>query len=94
MAAGSFIREFRRRTVEWSSSHPGPRRSTAHRAAQCGNAPLQFLVDLAELIGALKLIDRHAESAQHAQEQKREPDLQAPTDGVGEHWECAQSSIQ
>src|SRR5688572_2583353 len=85
MATGAFIREFRRRAVEGSSSHPGPRRSAAHRTAQRGNAPLQFFVELAELIGALKLINRHTEAAQHTQEQKREPELQPPTDGMGEH---------
>ena len=60
-------------------------RRAAHFPAENGDPPLQFLVDLIEQVHALQLVSRHAEAAQDANQQKRQPPLQTPTDGPGEH---------
>src|SRR5207247_6186019 len=61
------------------------RRTAAHSAIECGHPALQLFVDLFELVDALQLIDRGTESGQNADQEKREPHLQAPADGFDDH---------
>ena len=59
--------------------------ATTQDPAQGGDATFQFIIDLVELIGSMKLVSGDPEAAQNAHEQKGEPQLQSPTDGMGEH---------
>src|SRR5213594_1692117 len=61
------------------------RRTAAHRAIECRHAALQLFVDQVELVDALQLINRDTESAENANQQKGEPHLQAPANGVDDH---------
>jgi hypothetical protein len=60
----------------------------AHIAAHGGNPALQVFVNLIQPVGAVKLIGRETEAAQDANEQEREPELQPPPNGLGEHGVC------
>src|SRR5438309_10828741 len=57
----------------------------AHSAIECRHPPLQLFVDQLELVDALQLIDRETEPGQHANQEKGEPNLQAPADGFDDH---------
>src|SRR5262245_31883565 len=56
--------------------------------AQGGNATSEFLVELIEIAEAIQLINRRPEPTENANEQKSQPELNAPSDGAGEHT-CA-----
>src|SRR5213592_530582 len=64
------------------------RRTAAHSAIECRHPALQLFVDLLELVDALQLIDCDTESAENANQQKGEPHLQAPANGVDDHTAC------
>src|SRR5436190_113218 len=69
------------------------RRTAAHCAIERCHTTLQLLVNLLELIDALQLIDRGTESGENANQQKREPNLQAPADGFEDHGACFRWSL-
>jgi hypothetical protein len=54
-------------------------------AAYRCDPPLQVFVNLIQPVGAVKLIGRETEATQDANEQEREPELQPPPNGLGEH---------
>jgi hypothetical protein len=61
-----------------------PEWTSAKSTVESGDTSLQFVVDLIELIEFVQLKHSHAKPAQHADQQKREPQLQAPAYRV---WE-------
>ena len=71
----------------WPAHAFTARRTTAHIGTHGGNPALQFLVELSELVHAMKLVGGHTKPAEHAPEQKREPQRQPPANGVSEHGE-------
>src|SRR5262249_10843950 len=71
---------------EGGSSGPETRRWTAaHSAIERCHASRQPFVNLFELVDPLELIDGESESGQHANQEKREPHLQTPADGIRDH---------
>jgi hypothetical protein len=71
----------------------GAERPAAKNSTEAGDTSLQFFVNLVELIEPVQLKHGRGEPAQNADEQKREPQLQAPANRI---WKkrAAHASMQ
>src|ERR1039458_5881115 len=75
-----------RPVLDGRASRTALKRPRLAKGAAQGRYPgAQLFVNLVQLADALQLIDGDAESGQNADQQERQPQLQAPTDGFSEH---------